>query len=366
MTIRGGTTVLQGTLQGDSNSLQGDITNNATLVFNQAGNGTYSGVVSGSGDFFKTGAGELALSQDQTYTGQTNVQAGILTLNGFLASPTISIDGGELRLGASDLLSSTSSIAMTSGTFNLNGFNQTIGSLSGASGTVDLGSGQLTINNTTDQSFGGVITGSGSLVKDGSSTLTLTNTNDYTGQTAVQNGVLQIDGLFGSQSIAVTGGELKMGAADRFTSSVDVNVSSGTFNLNNFDQTIGSLSGSGGTVDLGSSQLTVNGSTDGTFGGMITGSGFLFKDGSSLLTLTGDNNYTGATTVQGGVLQVDGLLASPAITISGGEFRMGAVDRLSHTADVSLTAGTFNLNNFDQTIGTLSGTGGTLALGTGI
>ena len=38
-----------GTLIGNSLSLQGNITNNASVVFNQTGTGTYAGVMSGSG-----------------------------------------------------------------------------------------------------------------------------------------------------------------------------------------------------------------------------------------------------------------------------------------------------------------------------
>ena len=46
---RGGTTVSGGILQGTTTSLQGNILNNAAVVFNQAGSGTYAGTMSGSG-----------------------------------------------------------------------------------------------------------------------------------------------------------------------------------------------------------------------------------------------------------------------------------------------------------------------------
>ena len=39
----GGTTVSGGILQGTTTSLQGNILNNATVVFNQTGSGTYAG-----------------------------------------------------------------------------------------------------------------------------------------------------------------------------------------------------------------------------------------------------------------------------------------------------------------------------------
>ena len=53
----GGTTVSAGTLQGTTASLQGSITNNATMVFNQATDGTYAGTINGTGTVGKSGSG---------------------------------------------------------------------------------------------------------------------------------------------------------------------------------------------------------------------------------------------------------------------------------------------------------------------
>jgi len=55
----------------------------------------------------------------------------------------------------------------------------------------------------------------------------------------------------------------------------------------------------------------------GTFAGVISGSGGLIKQGSGLFTLTGTNDYTGATTVAGGNLRVNGSVAS-AVTVQAG------------------------------------------------
>ena len=46
-----------GTLQGTTTSLRGNIANNASVTFNQAGNGTYAGVMSGSGGLTISGGG---------------------------------------------------------------------------------------------------------------------------------------------------------------------------------------------------------------------------------------------------------------------------------------------------------------------
>ncbi len=76
-TYTGGTTVSAGSLQGNSTSLQGAITNNATVTFNQTAAGTYTGNMSGTGALTKTGTGALTLSGANTYTGGTTVSAGI-------------------------------------------------------------------------------------------------------------------------------------------------------------------------------------------------------------------------------------------------------------------------------------------------
>jgi fibronectin-binding autotransporter adhesin len=91
-TYSGGTIISAGTLQGDTTSLQGNITNNAALIFNQISDGTYSGVVSGSGTLTKNGAGVLILDGASTYTGNTIVTAGTLEV-GDANSPSASIGG---------------------------------------------------------------------------------------------------------------------------------------------------------------------------------------------------------------------------------------------------------------------------------
>ena len=64
----GGTTVSGGVLQGKTTSLQGNILNNAAVVFDQGTAGTYAGNMSGSGALTKTGAGTLILSGTNSYT----------------------------------------------------------------------------------------------------------------------------------------------------------------------------------------------------------------------------------------------------------------------------------------------------------
>src|SRR5205085_4823904 len=77
-TYTGGTTVNAGTLLGNSASLQGNIFNNASVVFDQSAAGTYAGNMNGSGALTKAGAGTLTMTGTNTYTGGTTVAAGTL------------------------------------------------------------------------------------------------------------------------------------------------------------------------------------------------------------------------------------------------------------------------------------------------
>ena len=95
-TYTGGTTVSAGNLQGDSTSLQGAITNNARVTFNQTAAGAYAGTMSGTGALTKTGTGTLTLSGANTYTGGTTIDAGVLSVNGSILSPVTINAAGTL------------------------------------------------------------------------------------------------------------------------------------------------------------------------------------------------------------------------------------------------------------------------------
>ena len=103
-TYAGGTTVAGGVLQGDSTSLQGNILDNATLVFNQATSGIFAGSISGGGALVKANGGLLVLDGDSNgFAGTTMVAGGVLQV-GDAGNPAARL-GGDMTVTSGAVLS---------------------------------------------------------------------------------------------------------------------------------------------------------------------------------------------------------------------------------------------------------------------
>jgi fibronectin-binding autotransporter adhesin len=98
----GGTTVSGGILQGNTQSLQGNILNNALVTFNQTGNGTYTGVMSGTGGMTLQGGSTLTIAGNNLYTGPTTVIGSGIVVNGSLAS-MVTLDGNSMIGGTGSI-----------------------------------------------------------------------------------------------------------------------------------------------------------------------------------------------------------------------------------------------------------------------
>ena len=81
----------------------------------------------------------------------------------------------------------------------------------------------------------------------------MSGANSYTGGTTVEAGTL------------------RAGSASAFVANTDYVVNGGTLDLNGYDLSMSSLSGTGGTVALGAADLTVDQATNTSFTGSLGG-----------------------------------------------------------------------------------------------
>src|SRR5204862_483453 len=205
-TYSGGTTVSAGTLSGTTISLQGNIANNAAVVYNQTANGSYAGVISGTGGLSTTGTGTVTLTGANTYAGGTTVSAGILSgtttsLQGDIANNAAVVFNQTASGSYAGVMSGTGSLTTTgTGTVTLTGANTYSGGTTVSAGTLSgttpslqgdiANNAAVVFNQTTSGSYAGVMSGTGRLTTDGTGTLTLTGANTYSGGTTVSAGTL--------------------------------------------------------------------------------------------------------------------------------------------------------------------------------
>ncbi|QWT18617.1 autotransporter domain-containing protein [Bacillus sp. NP157] len=104
-------TVSAGTVRGDALTIEGDIHDDATVVFDQAFNRNTLGATSGSGLFVKTGNGILGFDGQSGFTGVTQVQAGGLEVGSFTpgSGPTGAL-GGDVQVAAGARLSGAGTV----------------------------------------------------------------------------------------------------------------------------------------------------------------------------------------------------------------------------------------------------------------
>jgi autotransporter-associated beta strand protein len=179
----------------------------------------------------------------------------------------------------------------------------------------------------TPSSF--TIGGSGSLSKSGSTALTLANTNTYTGGSTFTAGTLNIGNASALGTIAgtfnINGGTIDNSSGSSLTTVNYPQSWGGNFTFTGTNN----LNLGTGTVALTASatrQVTVSAGTL-TVGGIISGtSSVIQKEGNGTLALGGVNTYSGGTSINAGILSVDGPnrlgSSSGSLTINAGTFQV--------------------------------------------
>ncbi len=295
---------------------------------------TISGVVSGTGAFTKVGDGTVALTGTNTFTGATNLNAGILSIsnqNNLGANPGV-FNAAQLNLNGGTLRTTTNAVTIND-----------------ANRGVTIGTSGGTFETVSDLNIANVVAGSGTLTKTGAGTLTLSAANTHTGDVAINAGTLSAQN----------------GSAIGDTAAVAI-ASGATLNTTGYSETVGSIAGAGNVAlgNTGTTTLTAGGNNQSTtFSGVISGgaTNALTKTGTGTLSLTGANTMAGNVTVGSGGLLLNaasGALGSAAnITISAGAtLSLGASNQINDNANLILSGGTFSTGGFSETMRQLSQT----------
>jgi fibronectin-binding autotransporter adhesin len=297
------------------------------------------------------GTGTLTAAQYQLEGGTVNAGlgegallqlSGVSVLNGASLTQTVAIEGGVLQLGAADRLSDTATVAVASGaTLDLGAFDEVVSILS-LSGALD-GAGTLTA--AQYQLAGGTV-----------------NADLGDGVLFQLSGVSTLNGASSAEAVAIQGGTLALGGADRLSDTATVQIDAGaSLALQDEIERIGALFGSG-RVDVGAGRL-VFGGQDSAFDGVLTGMGEVehtagvftlmgSHDIASILNSGGELRYlaetSGSVSVTGGTLTGAGTIGGALTLESGGVLSPGV-------AGLQNGIGSF-------VVGSLVMNGGTLAL----
>lgn len=331
---------------------------NSTISTNTGTTLDVNGVIDGTGGLTKAGTGTLYLTQNNSYTGATVINEGVLRIT------TIANGGAMSGMGASS--SASSNLVFNGGTLFVSG-GDNIGVNRGF--TLNAGGGTIRKDGAILR-FSGVVTGEGNLRKIGAGTLALSAANTYTGQTIIDAGVVaaRSGGALGAFGTTANGTVINSGT----TLALDPGGSEGS-NANTVWNETAILRGgrlrnqSFNNTWQGAVILEANSSVSADIGTTLRitagvsengGSFGLSKSGDGTVRLEGIHSYTGATEVTAGVLvaaATGGFNSSTALNVSNGTFRWEANDVFNNAAAVTLGEGAIlQFNNFSEVLGTLT------------
>lgn len=401
-----GSLEVAGAITGATGGVQGakTINVNGATATNLSGNISDGGALSVG--ITKNGAGTLTLSGDNTYTGATTVNSGTLNIHSATAIGT-----GQLNLSGGTF-DNTSGSALTLANNNAIAWGNNIsGIFFGGSNDLDLGSGAVTLN----LAAGGA-----------TNTLTLNGTGvtltmgDVAGSNRRANQTVAVEGAGNTlvmNSLAMNANTAKGSKINSWAGSADILVKNGisgggkaahqfryagsaTFTIDGASTYTGNTTIASGSVILGqggttgslhansnivnNGNLTINRSNAAVQGtdfstAAITGTGSFTQAGSGTTILTNGNEFTGATLISAGSLQLGnggsaGSLNGTSSVTNNGNLTVNRSNEFTQVTDLNGAAitgsgsftqagtGTTTLNAINTFTGATTVSAGTLVI----
>ncbi len=285
----------------------------------------------------KAGNGNITFTGTNTYTGNTDITAGNLSIGSTAALPGFDT-AGRFSVSPGATLTVQNGVSESDLSTILGTGNFQTGSTLGIDTT--LGSRSISLD----------LSAPISIVKTGANTLTLSGTNTYAGSLSVTGGSLQI-----ATSSAVAG------FPNGFT------IASGASLVIPNAVTESEVTSILGTSNLAAGSTLAFDTTAGdrSFTAAITnsaaGSINLLKTGPNALTLTGANSYTGSTTVSNGILVAGGSTSSSTGLITVGNTTDNAVLNVP-TGGIITGTTTLTVGSVANSSGAINLTGGTVSV----
>lgn len=272
-----------------------------------------------------------------------------LTLNGWAdGNAALTLNDGTLRFNGTGGATSTGSAANLGGDIIVTG-NSFIWNQNGGTSGMPAGN-PTTTNSFTYQNVNFTAAASAINVASGG-TLTITSaraarpvvlTSPPGGVTLIKTGLgdlLMTHGVQGDATFSFTGtneireGSWTLGADERLANSSTLLVSGGALKLQTFNETVGAVILTDGSVTTSGTATLTGSSYDlrkGYISASLGGAAGVVKSTIGNVTLVGSQAYSGATAVTGGTLTLQGNLASPTLTISGGAVLVPGLNTPNH------------------------------------
>lgn len=281
------------------------------------------GGIFGAGGITKTGVGTMTLTAQNTYTGLTRVDNGILTLghatNTIADTGAVNVNGGTLALGTNT--DTVGAVTLTSGSITGTG----AGTLTGTGSAYDVRSGTISAK----------IGGSVGLNKTTGGTVTISSDNSsggYTGATSVSAGVLAVNGALANTTTTISGTGTLQGSGS-IAGAVSISSGGALAPGNSIESLgVGALSFATGSTYAYEFQTNLVGGSPNTSADLTFSSGTLDIASGSFLTLADLSTSTALTlgtkltliSYFGGWTSDELFTYNAATLADGGTFTLGA------------------------------------------